>query len=94
MGRAGAETNHQVDLARAIRGGLGLGTGEDELGEESFGLESEVVDGQGWKQLVRKEVRVGAEDRWGDPGVGIILTGQGDERVGDSGRRLRSGEAR
>ena len=37
MGWAGAETNHQVDLGRSIRFGLGFGSGVDELSDERFG---------------------------------------------------------
>ena len=45
MSRAGAETNHQVDLVRSISGGLGFGSGVNELREEGFGLGSEIVNG-------------------------------------------------
>ena len=90
MGWAGAETNHQIDLGRPIRFGLGFGSGVDELRDERFGLWSEIVGSQGREHLLREEVGVGAEDCWANPSVGMVLACQGDERVGDIRGWLRS----
>ena len=90
MSGAGAETNHQVDLGRSIRFGLGFGSGVNELCDERFGLGSEIIGGQGREHLVREKVGVGAEDCWANPSVGMVLACQGDERVGDIRGWLRS----